>query len=85
MGMFDQQNPYSSFGSDVAVAAYAQESERTAFIRRTYAHLAGAITMFIAIEGLIFTLTPPDILNSLTRLMFGGIGWLLILFGFMIT
>jgi FtsH-binding integral membrane protein len=84
MGMFDQENPYQAFGSDVAVAAYAEESERTAFIRRTYAHLAGAITMFIAIEGLIFTLTPPDVLNQMTRMMFGGFGWLFILGGFMV-
>lgn len=81
MGMFDQSNPYQATYGDVA--ALAQESERTAFIRRTYAHLTGAVALFIALETLIFTVTPPETLNMLTRAMFGGIGWLFILGGFM--
>src|SRR5688572_7590173 len=60
MGMFDQSNPYQATYGDVA--ALAQESERTAFIRRTYAHLTGAVALFIALETLIFTVTPPETL-----------------------
>ena len=33
-------------------AAFALPSERVAFIRRTYAHLAGAILAFMGIEAL---------------------------------
>ena len=83
MSMFDQQNPYSYGYGNESMAAYAQESERTAFIRRTYAHLAAAVAMFIAIETLIFSVTPAATLNQITGLMFGGIGWLFILGGFM--
>lgn len=80
--MFSQDNPYASYGYG-DVAALAAESERTSFIRRTYAHLAGAVALFIAIEGLIFTVTPAAVLNQITGLMFGGYGWLAILVGFM--
>ena len=78
--MFAQDNPYASYGD---VAALAQETERTAFIRRTYTHLAGAVALFIALETLIFTLTPVETLNQITRTMVGGYGWLLVLGGFM--
>ncbi|MEQ1826944.1 MAG: Bax inhibitor-1 family protein [Pirellula sp.] len=44
-------NPYSVEGG--SVAAYAAESERTAFIRRTYSHLAVAVFAFIALEALL--------------------------------
>lgn len=83
MGMFDQQNPYSYGYGNESMAAFAEESERTAFIRRTYAHLAAAVAMFIAIETLIFSITPAATLNQITGLMFGGFGWLAILGGFM--
>src|SRR5262245_22155245 len=46
------ENPYRSFGM---VAAEAAVDERTAFIRKTYTHLAGAILAFAAIEALAFT------------------------------
>jgi FtsH-binding integral membrane protein len=82
MGMFDQENPYA-YGNPTAVYQEA-ESERTAFIRRTYAHLAGAVALFIAIETFIFTVVPAQVLENMTALMFGGIGWLFILGGFMV-
>lgn len=81
MSMFDQGNPYQASYGDFA--AFAGESERTAFIRRTYAHLAGAVALFIAIETLIFTVVPAETLAMVARSMFGGIGWLFILGGFM--
>jgi FtsH-binding integral membrane protein len=34
-------------------AAYAPTSERVAFIRRTYAHLAGAVIAFVGLEALL--------------------------------
>jgi FtsH-binding integral membrane protein len=42
------------------LAIQAQESARAAFIRRTYAHLAGAILAFVALEFLIFQVLPTE-------------------------
>ena len=41
--------------------AMATESERTAFIRRTYLHLAGAIAAFIGLELLLFNVFPDTV------------------------
>ena len=49
---FAEQNPYQSFGY-APVAALAEEDARIAFIRRTYAHLGGAILAFVAIDAAI--------------------------------
>ena len=46
-------NPYASWGM---IAADADTSERTRFIRLTYLHLAGAVLAFIGIEALILSL-----------------------------
>jgi FtsH-binding integral membrane protein len=45
--------------------ARSPASARVAFIRRTYAHLAGAILAFAAIEWAIFNLIPEQDLNAL--------------------
>src|SRR5947209_1847818 len=48
------------------VAAHAGASERAAFIRRTSAHLAGAILAFVAIEAALLRLPNIDeLMNSL--------------------
>lgn len=67
-------------GSVAAAAA----SERSAFIRRTYLHLAGAILAFIAIEYaiLVHTRLAPTMLEWL---QFHRYGWLLILGAFMVV
>jgi FtsH-binding integral membrane protein len=44
--------------------ALSPASARAAFIRRTYAHLAGAVLAFAAIEWLIFSLVPHDMLDA---------------------
>ena len=42
---FGNQNPYEvTYGSFGTMAVDAKETERAAFIRRTYLHLAGAIS-----------------------------------------
>ena len=41
-------------------AAYSAANERAAFIRRTYAHLAGAIAAFAMIETIIFNVVPTE-------------------------
>lgn len=59
----------------------ADPSERAIFIRRTYAHLAGAILAFIGLE--MYMVNSP-IAEMLLRVMSMRFGWLMILGGFMI-
>jgi FtsH-binding integral membrane protein len=49
--------PYASFGYTVAEA---QPSERVAFVRKTYIHLAAAIYAFVAISWFAQTVLPLD-------------------------
>jgi FtsH-binding integral membrane protein len=44
------------------VAIQAEASERAAFIRRTYGHLAGAILAFIGLEALLLQLVTPEMI-----------------------
>lgn len=79
-------NPYSV--TDVGVpAAFADESARAGFIRRTYTHLFGAIVALVAIEAVIFTVVPQARMMQLVQGvspwtwlialgLFMGIGWL---------
>ena len=53
-----------SYAMESPIAVRASESARAAFIRRTYAHLAGAILAFAAIEFLIFGLLPQQGLDD---------------------
>jgi FtsH-binding integral membrane protein len=63
------------------IAARAGASARAAFIRRTYAHLAGAILAFTALEFLFFWMELPEMLfQSLAGM--GAIGMLLLLGAF---
>jgi FtsH-binding integral membrane protein len=67
------------------IAAEARASERAAFIRRTYGHLAGAILLFAIIETFLFNFAPPAV-TQLVRAMIGArFSWLLVLAGFMIV
>jgi FtsH-binding integral membrane protein len=47
-----------------SIAISSSNSERAAFIRRTYAHLAGAILAFALVEALIFRVIPSESLDS---------------------
>ena len=61
-------------------AAQATQSERMAFIRRTYAHLAGAIFAFVALEYVFFS---TSIAKSVSQTLLGSrYGWLLVLVAF---
>ncbi len=69
-----------SYGWDYSVAAQAAASDRAAFIRRTYAHLAGAILAFMGVEALLLNTVPHDqILNFFFANRFS---WLLVLVAF---
>ncbi len=68
------------FGMNTNAAQFAQESERAAFIRRTYLHVAGAILAFVALEALLLQLPIGGAIASVLGARFG---WLLILGAFM--
>src|SRR5262249_29297664 len=77
-----------SFGQDYPLEyGYSAESmaaERASFIRRTYAHLAGAIVAFTAIETLLLTLLSDQAKLAILNTMVGGMGsWLVVMLGFM--
>jgi FtsH-binding integral membrane protein len=62
------------------IAARAEPSARAVFIRRTYAHLAGAILAFVALETLLLQL--PGI-EDLVGVMLGGrLAWIVVLGAF---
>jgi FtsH-binding integral membrane protein len=64
-----------------SVAAAAPADARAAFIRRTYAHLAGAILAFVALEAVLIALFPPEVVFQ--ALAFSNFSWLFVLLAFM--
>src|SRR5579859_776206 len=56
-----------SYALDYPIAAQASESARAAFIRRTYAHLAGAIAAFAAIDTFLLNLPGIEELGMAMR------------------
>jgi FtsH-binding integral membrane protein len=70
-----------SYGYPYELAAQAQASERAAFVRRTYAHLAGAILAFVGLEALLLRL--PGLDNFMPVLFGSGVGWIVVLVAFM--
>jgi FtsH-binding integral membrane protein len=68
---------YASYADTVI---YAGASERAAFIRRTYAHLAVAVLAFIAVEWMLLQL---PIAGAIAGAMTGGYSWLIVLAVFM--
>lgn len=84
MSYADQKNPYANFqGTTFAISAGV--SERTAFIRRTYAHLAGAVFAFMAIEVMIFQTLSEETLTRMAISMVSGWNWLLVLGAFFVV
>ncbi|MBT5916326.1 MAG: permease [Opitutae bacterium] len=65
---------------DLQSVANSPASERAAFIRRTYAHLAVALLGFIAVE---YYLVHSSFAASLVSSMIGGMSWLIVLGLFM--
>jgi FtsH-binding integral membrane protein len=70
-----------SYGYEHSLAARAAGSERAAFIRRTYAHLAGAVLALIGIEALL--LNTVDHRTVLQVMVGSRISWLVVLLAFM--
>jgi FtsH-binding integral membrane protein len=78
-----------AYAMEFPLASQASESARAAFIRRTYAHLAGAILAFVALETMAFTVASQAQLEQFMGSLFGspwsalillfafiGVGWL---------
>ncbi len=59
----------------------SEPNERAAFIRKTYAHLAGAVLAFIALETYMVNSPIAEMLLNVMAMRFG---WLMILGGFII-
>ncbi len=72
---------YDNLGEST-FAADAPVSERTAFIRRTYAHLLGAVLAFAGLEALLMNMPGID---KLARSMTSGYAWLGVLVAFFVV
>jgi uncharacterized protein len=68
-----------SYAMEYPVAARAPASARVAFIRRTYAHLAGAIVAFVGLEAILLSI--PGIGEIVLPVVRGG-SWLIVLLAF---
>jgi FtsH-binding integral membrane protein len=71
-----------SYGYDYSVAAQAASDARATFIRRTYAHLAGAILAFMGLEALLLNVLTKEQQIQILHMM-GGYGWLVVMLAFM--
>jgi FtsH-binding integral membrane protein len=67
-----QDNPYRSSDYAGGIAAYAEETVRAAFIRRTYIHLLAAIFAFAGLEAMFFMLIDAPTQARIVQAMFGG-------------
>jgi FtsH-binding integral membrane protein len=73
-----------SYGYDYSMAAQATASDRATFIRRTYAHLAGAILAFMGVEVLLFQVLGESGQQKVLDLMsYGRFVWLFVMLAFM--
>src|SRR4051794_2285883 len=69
------------YAMEQPIAAFASESARAAFVRRTYAHLAGAIGAFVGLEFMIFNLFSQTQLEEGMRRFLGSPMSALLVFG----
>ncbi len=65
------QNPYQGQLGDFAALAAADD--RTAFITKTYMHLAGAIALFAALEVVMLNSGVAESLMGVLRMQWGGL------------
>src|SRR5262245_28409683 len=69
-----------NYAANVDSVIYAKESERAAFMRRTYMHLAMAVLAFIVIEYFLLQL---PFAGAIASAMIGPFSWLIVLAAFM--
>jgi FtsH-binding integral membrane protein len=73
----------SMYGLPQPFASEAIPAQRAEFIRKTYAHLGGAILAFVLLELAIFQTAIPDMV--LRAISGGRYTWLLVMGGFMLV
>ena len=77
---------FGALGGDVqtvpGAVSTAAEQERVAFIRRTYAHLGGAILAFVALETLLIS---SNLGKQLTESMLLSGAWMAVMVAFMVV
>ena len=78
-GDFQAQNPYASFGH---IAADAPTAERTAFIKRTYIHLALAVYALVVLEFIYFQIVPKAWINDFFSIPYS---WAMVMGGFIVV
>jgi len=76
------QNPYQSTNAYPSTSEFAQEDARTAFVRKTYLHLLGAVLACVAIDAVILSVFDEQ-LRQLVPWVTGGWHWLAFLGAFM--
>ena len=76
---YNRSNYESHYQRENELVAYSTSSERAAFYRKTYTHVALAILAFILVETALLRLVPVELIEA----MFGRrFIWLLIIGGF---
>ncbi|CAM1342564.1 Bax inhibitor-1/YccA family protein [Tenacibaculum amylolyticum] len=76
------ENSFNSFDNDRVLVAHTTEVERVAFYKKTYAHVAGGVLLFIIFE---YLLLQSNAIVEFTLSMTQGYKWLLLLGGFMLV
>lgn len=79
--MSNAVNPYQA--SRFTIAAHAGANERADFISKTYAHLAGAVGLFVLLEAVLLNL--PGIEQVVSMIVNSRFGWLIVLGLFMLV
>lgn len=75
------ENSFNSFNEGRVLVAETTQLERVAFYKKTYAHVAGGVLLFLIFEYLLFQSTAiVEFALSMTQ----GYKWLLLLGGFML-
>ncbi|WP_086029430.1 Bax inhibitor-1/YccA family protein [Tenacibaculum holothuriorum] len=75
------ENSFNSFNEGKVLVADTNQAERVAFYKKTYAHVAGGVLLFVVFEYLLFQSTAiVEFALSMTQ----GYKWLLLLGGFML-
>ena len=78
---YQDENPYQSPSG--AFAEMAAADDRSAFITKTYIHLAGALAAFVGIEALLLQL--PIAEEMLAFMVSSKFGWMIVLGAFMLV
>ncbi len=80
---YGRQGLYVEQTQSFATASQSSLIDRLSFIRNTYFHLACAIALFATIEYVMLNMFPEQIAKFTTSIH--GLGWLLVLGGFMVV